>query len=155
MSDGRDEAANDADARLVAGLGQALGPSTSPPGLVERANGLLAFASLDRELAQLLETSPGELVGTRGTAEPSTVLRFEVADGSVAVEVSLAPGRLVGQVIAGPIAEVVLERLSGPSTTATVDDLGRFEFERPGTRPARLALRGARPEPVATDWFLP
>ena len=155
MSDGRDEAMNDADARLVSELGRALGPGASPPGLVERANGLLAFAAFDRELAQVLDTSPGELVGTRGAAPPGAVLRFEVADGSVAVEVSLAHGRLEGQVIAGVIAEVGLERLSGPGTTATVDDLGRFVFDRPGTGPVRLALRGARPEPVATDWFLP
>jgi hypothetical protein len=155
MSDGRDEADNHADARLVAELGRALGPDMPPPGLVERANGLLAFAGLDREIAQLLEMSSGELVGTRGPAAPGAALRFEVADGSVAVEVSPASGRIDGQVIAGAITEVVLERVSGPSAHAAVDDLGRFAFESAGTGPVRLALRGARPEPVATDWFLP
>lgn len=156
MSDGRDEPVSDDDARLVAELGRALGPGTYPPGLVERANGLLAFADFDRELAEVLETSSGELVGTRGPAQ-SAALRFEVADGSVTVEVSLERDRIDGQVIAGAIAEVVLERLSGSAETATVDDLGRFVFEQPGTGPVRLRLRGARPgpEPVATDWFLP
>lgn len=156
MSDGRDGRLSDEDARLVAELGQALGPGTCPPGLVERAEGLLVFADFDRKLAEMLETSSGELVGTRGAAAPAA-MRFEVADGSVTVEVSVIRGRIEGQVIAGAITEVVLERLSGPAATAIVDDLGRFGFEQEGTGPVRLRLRAARPgpEPVATDWFLP
>lgn len=157
MSDGRDDAISDEDARLVAELGQALGPGAYPPGLIERADGLLAFADFDRKLAEMLETSSGELVGTRGAAAPAAAMRFEVADGSVTVEVSVVRGRIEGQVIAGTITEVVLERLSGPAGTATVDDLGRFGFEQEWTGPVRLRLRAARPgpEPVATDWFLP
>lgn len=157
MSDGRDDAMSDEDARLVAELGQALGPGTYPPGLVDRANGLLAFAGFDRELAELLEASSGELVGTRGPTAAGTAIRFEVVDGSVAVEVAMVRGLIEGQVIAGTITEVVLERLSGQSAATTVDDLGRFVFEQPATGPVRLRLRGARPgpEPIATDWFLP
>src|SRR5918998_1986977 len=123
MSVGRDDAMSDEDARLVAELGRALGPGTYPPGLVDRANGLLAFASFDRELAELLEASSGELVGTRGAATPGAALRFEVGDGSVAVEVAVVRDRVEGQVIAGTITEVVLEHLSGPAATAIVDDL--------------------------------
>jgi len=144
------------EARLVAELGRALGHDPQPPGLVERANGLLAFADFDRQLAQLLETSSGELVGTRGLAATHAgAMRFEVADGSVVVEVSVARGRIEAQVIAGTIAEVVLERVSGPDARATVDELGRFGFVQSGAGPVRLILRGTGSEPVATDWFLP
>jgi len=155
--DEHDQAMTDEDARLLAELGRALGPGTHPPGLIERVNALVEFADFDRQLAQLLETGTAELVGTRGPAAATPAMRFEVAGGSVAVEVTVVRGRLDGQVTAGAIAEVVLEHLSGSATTATVDELGRFSFEQPETGPVRLSLRGVRPgpEPVATDWFLP
>jgi hypothetical protein len=157
MSSPNEEMMASEDARLLAELGQALGPSTQPPGLVERVEALVVFADFDRQLARLMETESGELVGTRGAATPTEAMRFQVDYGSVAVEVLVARGRLSGQVLAGAIAEVVLEPLSGPAVTAAVDDLGQFAFEQPGTGPVRLGLRGVQigPTPVATDWFLP
>ncbi len=145
------------EARLLAELGQALGPAAPPPGLVARAEALVVFADFDRQLARLIQAESAEPAGTRGAATATEAVRFQVDDGSVAVEVLAARGRLEGQVVAGAVTEVVLERVAGAAVTAAVDDLGRFAFEQPAAGPVRLRLHGVHigPTPVATDWFLP
>jgi len=141
------------DARLLAELGQALGPDPLPAGLIDRAGGLLALAGLDGELAELLEEA-AEPAGVRGAPDTGDRLLFEVAGGAVAVELVLGRDRVEGQVIAGAPAEVALERPDGTAATATIDDLGRFGFDSVAAGPARLALRGGPTGPVTTDWFL-
>ena len=149
-----DEAQSDEDARLIARLGEALGPDLPPPGLVARAEGLVAFAEVDRELAELLDPARAEPAGVRGPAGVDTALVFEVADGSIAVELTVERDRLRGQVLAGSPAEVVLEPLAGPARTCPVDALGRFAFDQPAAGPTRLRLRDGSTRPVTTDWFL-
>ena len=153
MSDPHEEM----EARLLAELGQAIGSGTVPPGLIERAEALVAFAGFDSQLARLLEAESGELAGTRGAAGMADALRFQVDDGSVAVELLVARGRLAGQVVCGAVTQVVLEHVSGAAATTAVDDLGRFAFEQPAAGPVRLRLLGVQigQHPVATDWFLP
>jgi hypothetical protein len=141
------------DARLLAELGRALGPDPLPAGLVARAEGLLALAGLDGELAELLEAA-AEPAGVRGTPDAADRLLFEVAGGAVAIELVLGRDRIDGQVIAGAPSEVALERPGGAAAAATVDELGRFGFDSVAAGPARLALRGAPAGPVTTDWFL-
>src|SRR5688572_18870635 len=135
-----DETVPARDARLLDELGEALGPDVPPPGLVERAAGLLAFAEVDRELAELLDASAAEMAGMRGAATGAEPLVFEVADGSVAVEVTLAGDRLDGQVLSGAPVEVALQHVTGPARTCPVDELGRFSFDRPAAGPTRLRL---------------
>lgn len=144
------------EANLLAELGRALGPDRLPAGLVERADALVAFADFDRQLARLLETQASEPVGVRGTAAPG-VLLFATDGGSVCVEVHSGRESLDGQVVAGAVTEVVLERLSGVTATARVDDLGRFGFAQPDPGPARLRLHGVHIGQLlaVTDWFIP
>jgi hypothetical protein len=151
MTEPHDEAR---DARLLGELGSALGPDPSPPGLVGRAEGLLAFAGVDRELAELLDTSAAEPVGVRGPADAAGALVFEVGDGSVSVEVTVTADRLDGQVLAGEPTEVALEHVTGAVHSCPVDDLGRFTFSGVASGPGRLRLRGGSTRPVTTDWFL-
>jgi hypothetical protein len=142
------------DARLLGELGAALGPDPSPAGLVARAEGLLAFAEVDRELAELLDASAAEPVGVRGPGDVAGALVFEVGGGSVSVEVTVTGDRVDGQVLAGEPTEVVLERVSGPAHPCPVDELGRFTFSGVVPGPGRLRLRGGSARPVTTDWFL-
>ncbi|GAA0906933.1 hypothetical protein [Virgisporangium aurantiacum] len=138
------------DARLLDELRMALDGCAGPP--AGRFEGLLSFASFagaGAVRAELLDPPVAEPVGLRGPAHPGGVLVFEVGDGSLAVEVVAAHGRLDGQVLVGGPVEVVLERVRGPARARPVDDLGRFTFARPGSGPARLRLG-----PVTTDWFL-
>ena len=157
MSDTPEEPLPAEDARLLDELRAALGADPMPPGLVARAEGLVAFAGVDRELAELLEASAAEPAGVRGgPAEAAQPLVFEVADGSIGVEVVIGRDRLDGQVHAGTLAEVALERPGGDIVTGPVDELGRFAFTPVAAGPARLRLRphGEAGRPVTTDWFL-
>jgi hypothetical protein len=153
MTEPDDRPAAAEDARLLAELGRALGPDRLPAGLVQRAEGLLALAGLDGELAELLEAA-AEPAGVRGAPDAGDRLLFEVAGGAVAVELVLGRDRVDGQVIAGAPTEVALERPDGTAAVATVDELGRFGFGSVAAGPARLVLRGGPAGPVTTDWFL-
>jgi hypothetical protein len=89
-----DEVMSEADRELLAALGDAWGDDPLPVGIIDRADGLLTWADVDEELAELLETSSTELPGTRGASLPGTSLEFQVADGTVVIEVDLgARGR--------------------------------------------------------------
>jgi hypothetical protein len=157
MSDEFDAEAMPADdARLLDELGQALGSDPLPAGLLDRAEGLLTYLHLDRELAALLDDPEAAMAGTRSTAAAAAGhgrLEFEVEDGSVSLELSVERDRVAGQILSGSVTEVTLERLDGDTATAVVDELGRFAFDHVPAGPARLRLGGAA-HPVTTDWFL-
>jgi hypothetical protein len=143
------------DAHLLAELREALDPDPPPAGLVERAEGLMEFMRIDRELAALLDAEGAELAGTRGAVTASEHLfRFEVDDGSVSLELTADRERLGGLVLAGELTGIALERLTGDVVTAAVDELGRFSFGRVPPGPARLRLLGTAAQPVTTDWFV-
>jgi hypothetical protein len=147
-----DESLSAQEARLLAELGRALGSDPIPAGLVERAEELLALKDLDSALVELLDRSAAEPAGMRG-GTARTRLEFEVGDGSVALELVPERDRLVGQVLAGELTAVALERRTGVVATAEVDELGRFSFDHVAAGPARLRLVGGA-APVTTDWFL-
>ena len=148
----QDDALTPEQTRLLADLGRALGPDPLPPGLIERAEQLLAYRDLDAELAALRDEAATEPAGLRGGAS-TTRLRFDLADGSVAVELDPQRDRLSGQVLAGEVTEAVLERPSGGEERSTVDDLGRFAFRAVPSGPTRLRLHGPGLS-VTTEWFL-
>jgi hypothetical protein len=155
MSDARDDdAVTEDEARLLAGLAEVLGPDDLPPGLVSRAEGLVAFMDVDSELAELLEGAAAEPVGARGSATATERLAFETADGSIALEVVVERDVVTGQVLAGALSEVVLEHLDGSVVTAVVDELGRFSIDRTRSGSVRILLQVGSAQPVRTDWFL-
>lgn len=140
------------EARLLAGLGRALGPDPLPDQLIERAEQLLALRDLDSALVELIDQATAEPAGMRGETV-HTRLEFARGDGSVALELVREAGRLVGQVLAGELTEVALESLSGARVSTGVDELGRFTFSDVASGPLRLRLSGGASAPV-TDWFL-
>jgi hypothetical protein len=141
------------DAGLLAALGEALGPDVPPAGLSERADALFSVRDLDRVLAGLLAEADAEPAGMRGGSAGAT-LRFEVADGSVVVEVEPRPDHLAGRVLVGEVEAVALERPAGVATTAEVDELGGFIIRGAVTGPRRLRFTGPGTPPAVTDWFL-
>jgi len=152
MSDANDEPLLEPEARLLADLGRALGPDDPPPGLLARAEGLLAFMGIDQELVQLLDAEV-ETVGSRGTATGDRLV-FELGDGSVSLEVGSDGVLLVGQLISGDVVEVALEGLDGVLAASAVDELGRFSLRSAPAGPVRLRLHGGSGRRLATDWFL-
>ena len=152
---GPDDTMSDADRELLAALGDAWGDDPLPVGIIDRADALLTWADVDEELAELLETSGTELAGTRGGSASDTVLEFQVADGTVLIEIDLArAGSVDGQVLGTEVDVVVLERPGGESETAPVDDLGHFSFPDPEPGAVRLRIAVGTGTDVRTDWFV-
>ena len=148
-----DELMSDADRELLAALADACGEDPLPVGIIDRAEGLLTWADVDEELAELLETSSAELAGTRGASPSDTVLEFQVADGTVLIELDLARSGVDGQVLGTDVDVIVLERPGGESVTAHVDDLGHFSFPDPEPGAVRLRIATGSTD-VRTDWFV-
>ena len=148
-----DELMSDADRELLAALGDAWGDDPLPVGIIDRADGLLTWADVDEELAELLETSAAETAGTRGASVSGTVLEFQVADGTVLIEVDLGGDAVAGQVLGVDVDVVVLERPGGESDTAAVDELGHFSFPDPEPGAVRLRIAAGSTD-VRTDWFV-
>ena len=149
-----DDVMSDADRELLAALGEAWGDDPLPVGIIDRADGLLPWADVDEELAELLETSSAERAGTRGASLSDTVLEFQVGDGSVLIEVDLGRGGVAGQVLGLDVDVVVLERPGGESGTADVDDVGHFSFPDPEPGAVRLRIATGTGTDVRTDWFV-
>jgi hypothetical protein len=85
------------------------------------------------------------------------LLRFSLGDGSVALELHVADGVLVGQLLVDDELEIDAVRLvglDGTSTSSPVDELGRFSLRPAPAGPARLHLRDGSGRTLATDWFL-
>jgi hypothetical protein len=151
---GPDDMMSDADRELLAALGEACGDDPLPVGIIDRADGLLTWADVDEELAELLETSSAELAGTRGASLSDAALEFQVADGTVLIEVDLARGGVEGQVLGTDVEVIVLERPGGESETAPVDELGHFSFPDPEPGAVRLRIAVGTGADVRTDWFV-
>jgi hypothetical protein len=149
-----DELMSEADRELLAALGDACGDDPLPVGIIDRADGLLTWADVDEELAELLETTSAEVAGTRGASESDTVLEFQVADGTVLIEVDLGSGGITGQVLGIDVDVVALERPGGESGTVDVDELGHFSFTDPEPGAVRLRIATAAGTDVRTDWFV-
>lgn len=153
MSDGFDDPLSADEERLLADLGAALGPDVVPAGLVARAEGLVVFMDVDRELVELLDAAAAEPVGSRGLGTVDR-LAFDLGDGTISLELWLDRAVPVGQVLSGDVVEVVLEGLGGVLATSAVDALGRFSLRSVPTGPVRLRLEDGTGRPLATDWFL-
>jgi hypothetical protein len=149
-----DEVMSDADRDLLAALADACGEDLLPVGIIDRADGLLTWADVDDELAELLETSSAEPSGTRGASPSGTALQFQVGDGTVLIEVDLGSNIVAGQVLGVAVDEVVLERPGGESGTAPVDELGHFSFPDPEPGAVRLRIATGSGTHVRTDWFV-
>jgi hypothetical protein len=150
-----------ADAALLAGLRGALDRvDPVPTDLVAAARAVLTWRTVDEELAELTYDSLLDgLVGVRAapTATAPRQLSFEA--GGAAVEVELADGRLVGQLIPPGPARVELHHATDVVATRA-DDLGRFSFDvgvfaLPGVGspgPIRLRVDGDAFR-LVTTWF--
>jgi hypothetical protein len=146
--------ASEADARLLAELGRALGPAPSDDDLIARCEGLLAWIDMEAELAEMLERTPAELAGTRGDAGEPSGLEFSVTDGSCVVELRLEDGALHGQVV-GPLPESVAVRVvTGLVEPALIDELGMFTIDRPPAGSARVEIQFPDGRRIHTDWFV-
>jgi hypothetical protein len=137
--------------RLLDALRRAVPDEQPPPGFISRAEQLLTYLDLERDLAELLE-QPAEPVGMRG-GDSGAALAFGTADGSVAIDVTVDRATVTAQVLAGAVVSVGLETRTGVVAVTSPDPLGRFAFHDVAPGPTRLSLRRTTTA-VVTDWFL-
>jgi hypothetical protein len=144
------------DEALLDEMRWSLRPDPAPEGMLARAEALLDRfgdpADAAPALAEL-RTPESELVGARGTAEAERLV-FRVADDTIHVEADTGPGQLTGQILAGEIELIRLERQDSVERTMAPDALGRFAFTGVPSGPVRLQLLLGQGPPVMTDWFL-
>jgi len=148
-----DEPLSEAEERLLADLGRVVGTEPAPAGLVARAEGLLAYADLERELVELLDSAAAEPAGSRGVPSADSLI-FELGSGSVSLELRVRGDAVVGQLLDGRLVAVTLQVIGSEALTAPVDALGRFSLSPAPRGPARLLLDDGTGRPLATDWFV-
>jgi hypothetical protein len=157
------EPSGDDDAALLAELGALVDRAVPVPvDLVDAARATLTWRTVDEELAELtFDSLVDGLVGVRAASTATTPRQLSFEAGAAAVEVEVADGRLVGQLVPPGPAGVELHHATG-STTTRADDLGRFSFDvrvlavpgggTPG--PWRLRVDGDTFR-LVTAWFTP
>jgi hypothetical protein len=122
-----------------------------PPDLTDAALAAYSFRTLDAELARLTFDSLVEGAGAvRGDTAGPRVLTFTA--GGTTIEVELAEGRLVGQLLPAEPAEVEV-RFTERSTTVSADALGRFTVEPLDPGPVSLRCRITPDRTIVTDWI--
>ena len=142
------------DQALLDALGSAL-PSREPvDDLIDRCQGLLAWIDIDADLAALLDHAPAELAGTRGGHSTSADLEFTLDDGTCVIEITLADGRVRGQILGPTPDQVTLRVVTGVTAPAPVDEVGSFEITDPPSGSARIELELDAGRRIHTDWFV-
>jgi len=132
-----------------------------PPGFLTSARELLAWRTVDAELAELVHDSlagagGGALLRSAGSGPRS--LTFRAAGLTIDLDVDLGPGRtataLRGQVVpgagSGRPAQVVVQPFGGDPVTAEVDDVGYFAVAPVPAAGRRFRLRCG---PLVTPWI--
>ena len=124
-----------------------------PAHLPEQARLALVWRTVDAELAELVfdSSEAGQVALVRGVDQPR-LLTFDA--GELSVEVEIAGGRLVGQLVPAQPAEIELQRRGGQPLAVPSDELGRFTVDVSGGGPLRLCCRRAAGRQVVTDWFM-
>ena len=136
---------------LLAELGRALPDRTLVEKVAQTGKGAYVWRTLDAELAALaFDSDRSETGAVRGEAAGIRTLTFE--SGSLVVELGVAEGRLVGQLVPAGSYRMALHRIGREPVGVPVDDLGCFSIE-PLPRGA-FSLRIVTPEgvTVATGW---
>ena len=149
-----DDMMSDADRELLAALGEAWGDDPLPVGIIDRADGLLTWADVDEELAELLETSSAELAGTRGASHIGHGARVPGRRRNRAGRSRPRPRRCRGPGARdGRRCDRVWNAPAGSPDTAPVDELGHFSFPDPEPGAVRLRIAVGTGADVRTDWF--
>jgi hypothetical protein len=131
-----------------------------PPEVLQAARESFAWTTIEAELAELTYDSAidGPVAGAVGDVEGPRLLRFQAAELSVELEVTVVGERrrVVGRLLPPQPARVEICHRSGRGLVA-VDELGRFDAEDVAAGPSSLRchLTGRRgAAPLVTNWVL-
>jgi hypothetical protein len=143
------------DDQLLAALKDAVAARQAVPArFVEAARNAFSWRDIDAELARLAYDSASDLdvmAGLRSGSASVRVLTF--AAGPLTIELEVADGALLGQVIPAGPGTVDLRPPVGLALRTAVDDLGCFRVCPVPAAPVRLSYRGTAGTSLLTGWF--
>jgi hypothetical protein len=142
------------DEELLAALGEAIRAREEvPEWFVETGKNAYAWHNIDAELAQLTYDSDSDqdaVAAVRSEAASIRALTFTSA--RLSIELEVAGGSLVGQIIP-PRAGTLEVHTTAGVTTLPVDEIGSFAVEPIPASPFRLRFRTTDGIDVLTGWI--
>lgn len=140
------------DDQLVAMLGEALREADAVPReLVDAGRAAYAWWGIDAELAALVYDSEHEPAATR--TDTATLRALTFASPRLTVELEVADGCLIGQVVPPGAARIELQTRGGDVARFTADELGCFTVGAPPSGPFRLRCRVGASVDILTSWI--
>jgi hypothetical protein len=142
------------DEQLLAVLGEAMKARAAVPAwFIEMGKNAYAWHNIDAELAQLTydsRTDAGSLAAAR--SETATIRALTFTSAHLSIELELADGSLLGQVVPPQPGTLETHTRAG-MTTSPVDEAGFFALEPIPPRPFLLRFRTADGGSVMTGWI--
>jgi hypothetical protein len=116
------------DEGLMGELAAAIGQERDvPEHRRQAAYGAFAWRTVDEELLTLTHDSALQATAAVRGAEDARTLAF--AGGGLSLELEVDDDTLTGQLLAGGVGEVTMERADGVSRTARTDESGFFSLD--------------------------
>ena len=142
------------DEQLLAALSQVMKARAAVPAwFTEMGKNAYAWHNIDAELAQLTydsRTDADAMAAAR--SETATIRALTFTSAHLSIELEVADGSLLGQVVP-PQAGTLETRTKAGMTTSPVDDAGFFALEPIPPRPFLLRFRTADGGSVMTGWI--
>jgi hypothetical protein len=142
------------DEELLAALGEALRAREAVPGwFVETGKNAYAWHNIDAELAQLTyDSSRGQDAVAVVRSEAASVRALTFTSARLSIELEVAEGSLVGQIIP-PRAGTLEVHTTAGVTNSPVDEIGCFAVAPIPANPFRLRCRTQDGADVLTGWI--
>ena len=142
------------DDRLLAALSEAMKARQAIPSwFVESGKNAFAWHNIDAELAQLTydsQADAGQMAVAR--SETASIRALTFTSAHLSIELEVADGSLLGQVVPPPDGTLEAHTKSG-KTTSPVDEAGFFALEPMPPGPFLLRFRTVDGASVMTGWI--
>jgi hypothetical protein len=145
------------DEQLLAALRESMrARQVVPDAFVDIGKSAYAWHNIDAELAQLTYDSSRErdrdqVASTR--SETASIRALTFTSAYLTLELEVADGSLVGQVVPPRAGTLETQTGAGTITSTTVDEIGCFAVEPIPASPFRLRCRMADGADVLTGWI--
>ena len=141
------------DEQLLAALGEAMKARPAVPAwFTEMGKNAYAWHNIDAELAQLTYDSRTDADAVAAArAETATIRALTFTSAHLSIELEVAGGSLLGQVVPPQPGTLETHTRAG-MTTSPVDEAGFFALEPIPPGPFRLRCRVAADIDVLTGW---
>lgn len=143
---------DDDEELILAELGAALAPSPLSESLLAFGKEAFTFRTIDEELrlaSQTYDSDVDQALAGSHSRGATRELAFRSKD--VSVEIEVADGDIVGQIIPAVPGTVIAESSQGHRSQAEPDDLGCFSLPVPSKGLLRLFI-GSGSSRIVTEW---